>query len=129
MGIFDAIASLQKMADDPEMSKAASAIGATAIALPQLLTSIDASLKSLVYGQETGHNLLREISAGLDSMSDPIKRPPFTVADVEAAMGGLWPPAPPCSDAILTMGGGTFPPVDRRQPLEISSETVLNSIR
>jgi hypothetical protein len=92
MGIFDAIAAIQKMADDPELTRAAENIGKAALALPDVLASMDASLKKLVGGQETGNDLLREISLGLDAMSDPIKRPPFHAEDVQAAMDGSWPP-------------------------------------
>lgn len=99
MGIFDIVERLGAIADNPNLGKAAEAIGETAVALPSLLTSIDANLERLVAIGErlenaiaAGNATLVEISLGLDAMADPIKRPPFHVADVEAAMRGEWPP-------------------------------------
>jgi hypothetical protein len=92
MGLWDTLTAMQKMADDPELGKAAEAIGKAAMALPDVLASMDGSLKTLVAGQERGNQLLQEISLGLDAMNDPIKRPPFHAEDVQAAMDGEWPP-------------------------------------
>ena len=105
MGLFDAIAKLQEMADNPDLEKTAVKIGEAAQAIPQLMASIDATLKGLKAGQslqilsgdrieqllQRGNATLVEISAGLDAIADPVKRPPFGVGDVEAAMMGQWP--------------------------------------
>lgn len=110
MGIFDIVERLGAIADNPNLGKAAEAIGETAVALPDLLQSIDKSLKLLASGQADRHGVvvsvaerielllttsnatLLDISMGLDAMNDPVKRPPFHAADVEAAMRGEWPP-------------------------------------
>lgn len=109
MGLFDAIAGLQKMAEDPELGKSAMALGNAAQQIPTLLTDIRDCLHSLISlhqddqverakslqlisGQIDVINArLVEISLGLDTLADPIKRPPFSVHDVEAAMSGNWP--------------------------------------
>ena len=118
MGLFDAIAGLQKMAEDPELAKSAMALGSAAQAIPTVLTEI----RDLLHAQISLHqdeqierakwgglfveqltsinNRLVEISLGLDTLADPVKRPPFGVGDVEAAMRGEWPPDPHSSDHI-----------------------------
>lgn len=117
MSVFDMIGKLSEIADNPNLGQAADAIGKTAIALPDLLASIDASLKQLVccairqdgsYCRiisvlEASSMTLREISMGLDAMADPVKRPPFHATDVEAMMAGRWPP---CLDEINDEGEG-----------------------
>ena len=105
MGIWDTIGRLEKIAEDPNLADAALAIGKTAHALPNLLISIDKSLNVLVIGQGDMFNLaqrieslltgisgtLVEISIGLDAVADPVKRPPFSSADIEAVWKGEWP--------------------------------------
>src|SRR5271166_169650 len=91
MGMFDLFASMQKMADDPALGNAAAAIGKAAAEIPAYLKQIDQSLKFIAQGQSEQTALLREISQSLDNFTDPIKRPPFGIVDVEAAMAGQWP--------------------------------------
>ena len=85
MGIFDLINSLQEMADNPELNKTAASMGKALQEMPQTLVEILGELKLM-------NTRLVEISLGLDTLSDPIKRPPFRAGDVEAAMQGAWPP-------------------------------------
>jgi|SRR5271166_632284 len=113
MGMFDLFASMQKMADDPALGNAAAAIGKAAAEIPAYLKQIDQSLKFIAQGQSEQTALLREIrtdnseafeqreklkcllveiSQSLDNFTDPIKRPPFGIVDIEAAMAGQWPP-------------------------------------
>jgi len=110
MGLFDAIAGLQKMAEDPELGKSAIALGEAAQRIPTVLTEIRDLLRSQItllqddqverakWGSMlfdhlmTINSRLVEISLGLDTLSDPVKRPPFTENDVAAMMAGSWPP-------------------------------------
>lgn len=86
MGLFDTIAALQKMAESPELENTAAGIGRAALALPDLLHSIDEKLGVIIYHLATNGARLTEISLGLDAAVDPIRRPPFGVSDVEAMM-------------------------------------------
>lgn len=93
MGLFDTIASLQKLAESPELEQTAVGIGKAATAIPALLVEIHAVLEAMedqgdtiIYHLSSVNDRLVEISLGLDASRDPIARPPFSVLDVEAMM-------------------------------------------
>ena len=86
MGIFDLMTSMQKMADDPNLSDAAASIGKAAAALPDDIKGI----RNLMAMQldMSGRILaaLSDLGDRLDRMADPIPRPPFGPADVEQVL-------------------------------------------
>jgi hypothetical protein len=100
MGLFDLIGSLQSLAEDPELNKTAASMGQALQTMPMhlkdivsLLARMDATLDRMERLSVETNTRLTEISLGLDTLGDPIKRPPFRADDVEAAMRDAWPPS------------------------------------
>jgi len=114
LGIFETINKLTAMAEDPAFAQTGEKLVKAAAEIPFLLKTI---AKQNAYAEQQRealstklnqiHGTLVEISLGLDNLTDPIARPAFKIADVEAAMSGAWPPA--SETQIL---GGLAPTLD-----------------
>lgn len=99
MGLFDMLSSVSTLVESPEITKAVEGLAGTLAAIPRQLAAIELRLAS-------GNDLTVETNRLLEKMNDslmrlehavggvvdPIPRPPFGVSDVEAIMGGEWPP-------------------------------------
>jgi hypothetical protein len=85
MSFFETLSKFMEMGNDPKLMEAADGIGKAASQIPDLLKGMLAELEQIKLE-------MQGMRMDLDRLADPIKRPPFSAQDVQAAMDGIWPP-------------------------------------